>query len=231
MTSALSVLRNFLKTYDHLSEDEDSSGSEDSMAEHPYVPLVTEEEGWSSRCRKMEQRFKIVNAQKGYLEELVRLRESQLKNMESESRKLKIQLQEVQSHNQQEKRELEAVVLELQEQLTSLIPCDSNRMTKGVSTPLEGLWTPLEPTQLQDHRDHLDHQDQQLFRRGCFPSTELLSVQISLESDEGAELQGGRAWSRTGEDGPSSSSRSLSLKSSEFLVHISTDTSPAVSPS
>lgn len=53
----------------------------------------------------------------GYLEELVRLRESQLKNTEMENKRLKAQLEELQTQSQQEKRELEAIVLELQEQL------------------------------------------------------------------------------------------------------------------
>lgn len=53
----------------------------------------------------------------GYLEELVRLRESQLKNTETENKRLKARLEELQSHSLQEKKELEAVVLELQEQL------------------------------------------------------------------------------------------------------------------
>lgn len=42
----------------------DSSASDDSVPEHPYIPLVTDEESWGTKCRKMEQRFKIVNAQK-----------------------------------------------------------------------------------------------------------------------------------------------------------------------
>lgn len=145
----------FCCSYDYLSDDGedersvDSSTSDDSVPEHPYIPLVTEEESWSTKCRRMEQRFKIVNAQKvfslnptqvkqiitqpwffgfiikriaalccqGYLEELVRLRESQLKNTEIENKKLKIQLEEQQSQNQREKQELEGVILELQEQL------------------------------------------------------------------------------------------------------------------
>lgn len=56
-------------SYDYLSDDDDrqsvdSSASDDSVPEHPYIPLVTDEESWSTKCRKMEQRFKIVNAQK-----------------------------------------------------------------------------------------------------------------------------------------------------------------------
>lgn len=58
----------------------------------------------------------------GYLEELVRLRESQLKNAELENKKLKARLEERQSRSLQEKKELEAVVLELQEQLWVMHP-------------------------------------------------------------------------------------------------------------
>lgn len=53
----------------------------------------------------------------GYLEELVRLRESQLKNAEADNKRLKTRLEELQSRSLQEKKELEAIVLELQEQL------------------------------------------------------------------------------------------------------------------
>lgn len=176
-------------SYDYLSEEEErgsveSSTSEDSSPEHPYLPLVTDEDSWYNKWRKMEQKFRIVYAQKvpgpagaisfprmfqpgaspplhppshspavpsalhpadsaapchpgwpwghrgwwqrgtadggltqGYLEELVRLRESQLKDLEAENKRLKLRLEEVMVQNQLEKRELEGVILELQEQL------------------------------------------------------------------------------------------------------------------
>lgn len=56
-------------------------------------------------------------AAQGYLEELVRLRESQLKNVEMENKHLRAKVEELMVQNQQEKKELEAVVLELQAQL------------------------------------------------------------------------------------------------------------------
>ncbi|KAF3853583.1 hypothetical protein F7725_014271 [Dissostichus mawsoni] len=227
--------------YDYLSDDDDrnsvdSSTSDDSVPDHPYIPLVPDEESLSTKCRKMEQRFKIVNAQKGYLEELVRLRESQLKNTETENKRLKAHLEELQSHSTQEKKELEAIVLELQEQLTSLIPCDSNHLAKNLTIPLVNQWPAI---QIYNNQD-----DVKLFRRRSFPSTELLSVEISLDSDsqrtEGK--QNGGAWctekdytpSMIGLCGSLSSLRSCkslaSLKSSECLVHISKENSPALSP-
>lgn len=53
----------------------------------------------------------------GYLEELVRLRESQLRNVETENKCLRAKVEELTAQSQQEKKELEAVVLELQAQL------------------------------------------------------------------------------------------------------------------
>lgn len=53
----------------------------------------------------------------GYLEELVRLRESQLKNVEAENKCLRARVEELTVQSQQEKKELEAIVLELQAQL------------------------------------------------------------------------------------------------------------------
>lgn len=53
----------------------------------------------------------------GYLEELVRLRESQLKNVETENKRLRAKVDELTVQSQQEKKELEAIVLELQAQL------------------------------------------------------------------------------------------------------------------
>lgn len=71
---------------------------------------------------------------KGYLEELVRLRESQLKNAELENKKLKARLEERQSRSLQEKKELEAVVLELQEQLWVMRPGEESDFIQYVTS-------------------------------------------------------------------------------------------------
>uniref|UniRef100_A0A8C4TRU3 RUN domain containing 3A n=1 Tax=Falco tinnunculus TaxID=100819 RepID=A0A8C4TRU3_FALTI len=134
----------FTQSYDYLSEEEErgsveSSTSEDSSPEHPYLPLVTDEDSWYNKWRKMEQKFRIVYAQKGYLEELVRLRESQLKDLEAENKRLKLRLEEVMVQNQLEKRELEGVILELQEQLHSFVSTDQLSAENSLSSDSQRL--------------------------------------------------------------------------------------------
>ncbi|XP_026772571.1 RUN domain-containing protein 3A isoform X1 [Pangasianodon hypophthalmus] len=234
----------FTQSYDYLSDEEDrrsldSSASEDSVAEHPYIPLVTDEESWSTRCRKMEQRFKIVYAQKGYLEELVRLRESQLKNVETENKRLNAKLEDLQIQSQQEKKELEAIILELQAQLTGVIPCEPAHLSKDLSVSLVNQWPSTQATNNQ--------RDVKLFRRRSFHSLSL-SGEVSLNSKESPKTDGKQNgdsdWCSGVKDttpsmlglcgslASSPSCKSLaSLKSSEYLVNISAEPSPALSPS
>ncbi|XP_051775022.1 RUN domain-containing protein 3A-like isoform X2 [Erpetoichthys calabaricus] len=233
----------FTQSYDYLSDDDDrqsvdSSTSDESLPEHPYFPLVTDDESWGSKCRKMEQKFKIVYAQKGYLEELVRLRESQLKNLEAENKRLQLRLEELKVQNQLEKKELEAIVLELQEQLTGLIPCDSNHLSKEMTIPLASQWSSLGAFSGEE--------EVKVYRRRSFHSVDQLSVEVSLGSDS-QRIEGkpnGEPWCSTGKDYTPSmlglcgslaslpSCKSLaSLKSSECLVTVSTEASPAISPS
>ncbi|TSL75238.1 RUN domain-containing protein 3A [Bagarius yarrelli] len=233
----------FTQSYDYLSDDDDccsmdSSNSDDSLPEHPYIPLVTDEESYSNKCRRMEQRFKIVNAQKGYLEELVRLRESQLKNLEIENKKLNKKLEESQLQSHQEKRDLESVVLELQEQLASLIPGGAHPLSKDISIPLVNQWPSL-------HK-YNNQEENQLYHSDSFHSPELLSAHIGLDSDS-LRAEGkpnGQPWCRTDKDYTPSilglcdslsslpSCKSLpSLRSTECLVNISAEPSPALTPS
>ncbi|XP_074796849.1 RUN domain-containing protein 3A isoform X2 [Natator depressus] len=237
----------FTQSYDYLSDEEDrrsveSSTSEESSPEHPYQLLVTDEDSWYNRWRKMEQKFRIVYAQKGYLEELVRLRESQLKDLEAENKRLQMRLEEVKVQNQLEKRELEGVILELQEQLTGLIPCENTQLSKEMATPLVNQWPSLGTL-----NGNKSGSDAKLFRRHSFMSTDQLSAEISLSSDSqklGEGKQEGEPWGPLGKDPTPSmlglcgslaslpSCRSLaSLKSNECLVSDSNEASPAHSPS
>ncbi|XP_043911192.1 RUN domain-containing protein 3A isoform X2 [Protopterus annectens] len=234
----------FTQSYDYLSDDEDrhsmdSSTSDDSIPEHPYLPLVTDD-SWYNKCRKQEQKFRIVYAQKGYLEELVRLRESQLKDIEAENKRLQMRLEEMKVQNQLEKRELEGVILELQEQLTGLIPCENSQLSKEMTIPLVGQWPSLGNLNKQDGA-----LDPSLYRRHSF--TDQMSAEISLESDSqrlGDGSNEGEPWETIGKDPTPSmlglcgslasipSCKSLtSLKSNEYLVNISNEASPALTPS
>ncbi|XP_055243901.1 RUN domain-containing protein 3A isoform X3 [Gorilla gorilla gorilla] len=176
----------FTQSYDYLTDEEErhsaeSSTSEDNSPEHPYLPLVTDEDSWYSKWHKMEQKFRIVYAQKGYLEELVRLRESQLKDLEAENRRLQLQLEEAAAQNQREKRELEGVILELQEQLTGLIPSDHAPLAQGskeLTTPLVNQWPSLGTLNGAEGASN-----SKLYRRHSFMSTEPLSAEASLSSD------------------------------------------------
>uniref|UniRef100_A0A8C6XTY6 RUN domain-containing protein 3A n=1 Tax=Naja naja TaxID=35670 RepID=A0A8C6XTY6_NAJNA len=240
----------FTQSYDYLSDEEDrhsleSSTSEESSPDHPYLPLVTAEDSWYIKWRKIEQKFRIVYAQKGYLEELVRLRESQLKDLEAENKRLKLRLEEVKVQNQLEKRELEGIILELQEQLTGLIPSDNSQFTqlsKEMAAPLVNQWPSLGTLNGNE-----SHAEAKIFRRHSFMSTDQLSTEISLSSDSQRMCEGkheGEPWGPLGKDPTPSmlglcgslaslpSCKSLaSLKSNECLVSDSTEPSPAHSPS
>uniref|UniRef100_A0A673V9C7 RUN domain containing 3A n=1 Tax=Suricata suricatta TaxID=37032 RepID=A0A673V9C7_SURSU len=195
----------FTQSYDYLTDEEErhsaeSSTSEDNSPEHPYLPLVTDEDSWYSKWHKMEQKFRIVYAQKGYLEELVRLRESQLKDLEAENRRLQLQLEEAAAQNQREKRELEGVILELQEQLTGLIPSDHVPLAQGskeLTTPLVNQWPSLGTLNGAEGANN-----PKLYRRHSFMSTEPLSAEASLSSDSQRLGEGKRdeePWGPIGE--------------------------------
>ncbi|KAM4843770.1 RUN domain-containing protein 3A isoform 2-T2 [Thomomys bottae] len=239
----------FTQSYDYLTDEEErhsaeSSTSEDNSPEHPYLPLVTDEDSWYNKWHKMEQKFRIVYAQKGYLEELVRLRESQLKDLEAENRRLQQQLEEAAAQNQREKRELEGVILELQEQLTGLIPGDHAPLAQGskeLITPLVNQWPSLGPFNGAQGASNA-----KLYRRHSFMSTEPLSAEASLSSDSQRLGEGKRdePWGPIGKDPTPSmlglcgslasipSCKSLaSFKSNECLVSDSPEGSPALSPS
>ncbi|XP_039076840.1 RUN domain-containing protein 3A isoform X1 [Hyaena hyaena] len=240
----------FTQSYDYLTDEEErhsaeSSTSEDNSPEHPYLPLVTDEDSWYSKWHKMEQKFRIVYAQKGYLEELVRLRESQLKDLEAENRRLQLQLEEAAAQNQREKRELEGVILELQEQLTGLIPGDHVPLAQGskeLTTPLVNQWPSLGTLNGAEGANN-----PKLYRRHSFMSTEPLSAEASLSSDSQRLGEGKRdeePWGPIGKDPTPSmlglcgslasipSCKSLaSFKSNECLVSDSPEGSPELSPS
>ncbi|XP_016057491.1 PREDICTED: RUN domain-containing protein 3A [Miniopterus natalensis] len=190
-------------------------------------------------------KFTQSGAPQGYLEELVRLRESQLKDLEAENRRLQLQLEEAAAQNQREKRELEGVILELQEQLTGLIPGDHAPLAQGskeLTTPLVNQWPSLGTLNGAEGVSN-----PKLYRRHSFMSTEPLSAEASLSSDSqrlGEGKQDEEPWGPIGKDPTPSmlglcgslasipSCKSLaSFKSNECLVSDSPEGSPALSPS
>uniref|UniRef100_G3QSS0 RUN domain-containing protein 3A n=1 Tax=Gorilla gorilla gorilla TaxID=9595 RepID=G3QSS0_GORGO len=233
----------FTQSYDYLTDEEErhsaeSSTSEDNSPEHPYLPLVTDEDSWYSKWHKMEQKFRIVYAQK------VR---------DAGGPGGRLQLEEAAAQNQREKRELEGVILELQEQLTGLIPSDHAPLAQGskeLTTPLVNQWPSLGTLNGAEGatpaRCGLGLR-LSLYRRHSFMSTEPLSAEASLSSDSQRLGEGTRdeePWGPIGKDPTPSmlglcgslasipSCKSLaSFKSNECLVSDSPEGSPALSPS
>ncbi|KFU83673.1 RUN domain-containing protein 3A, partial [Chaetura pelagica] len=112
----------FTQRYDHLSEEEERGSVESSTTLHATATLggpgdVGGSYGDVGVLVGGQQGAADGGLAQGYLEELVRLRESQLKDLEAENKQLKLRLEEAMVQNQLEKRELEGVILELQEQL------------------------------------------------------------------------------------------------------------------
>uniref|UniRef100_A0A8D0QBN7 RUN domain-containing protein 3A n=1 Tax=Sus scrofa TaxID=9823 RepID=A0A8D0QBN7_PIG len=236
----------FTQSYDYLTDEEErhsaeSSTSEDNSPEHPYLPLVTDEDSWYSKWHKMEQKFRIVYAQK------VRGGggEGSPEEGGAENRRLQLQLEEAAAQNQREKRELEGVILELQEQLTGLIPGDHAPLAQGskdLTARLVNQWPSLGTLNGAEGTNN-----PKLYRRHSFMSTEPLSAEASLSSDSQRLGEGKRdeePWGPIGKDPTPSmlglcgslasipSCKSLaSFKSNECLVSDSPEGSPALSPS
>ncbi|XP_015427999.1 PREDICTED: RUN domain-containing protein 3A [Myotis davidii] len=160
-------------------------------------------------------------------------------------RRLQLQLEEAAAQNQREKRELEGVILELQEQLTGLIPGDHAPLAQGskeLTTPLVNQWPSLGTLNGAEGVSN-----PKLYRRHSFMSTERLSAEASLSSDSqrlGEGKQDEEPWGPIGKDPTPSmlglcgslasipSCKSLaSFKSNECLVSDSPEGSPALSPS
>ncbi|XP_016137691.1 RUN domain-containing protein 3B-like [Sinocyclocheilus grahami] len=193
---------------------------------------------------------------KGYLEELVRLREVQLSESVSQNKSLLQRLTDTEISHKLEKEQLEIIILELQDQLTVMKNYDL-RSRQELTSHLTNQWP--SPAALDTNAVALDTL---LYRKRTgpweeksFQSLEQLSADTSLSqmSLDPAQLNthsleskaGLTHWLREGkEDTPSlrglcgsltsmASYKSLaSLKSSEYLASPTTDmTSPGLTPS
>ncbi|XP_072364746.1 RUN domain-containing protein 3B isoform X7 [Scyliorhinus torazame] len=115
----------FTQSSESISSDEEelrtlgSSGSEGSTPENVGPPFMTDEHSWYNKCKRVEQKFRLALEQKGYLEELVRLREAQLAESVAQNKLVLQRMEETDLNHKLEKEQLEFIILELQDQLHS----------------------------------------------------------------------------------------------------------------
>uniref|UniRef100_A0A8C1N194 RUN domain-containing protein 3B n=1 Tax=Cyprinus carpio TaxID=7962 RepID=A0A8C1N194_CYPCA len=253
----------FTQTSDSISSDEEemrtlgSSGSEAGTPEsHMAASLLADQNTWYSKSKRLEQKYRVVLEQKGYLEELVCLREAQLSESVSQNKSLLQRLTDTEISHKQEKEQLEFIILELQDQLTVMKNHDL-RSRQELTSHLTNQWP--SPGALDTNAVALDtllyRKRTEPWEEKSFQSLEQLSADMSLSqtSLEPAQLNthsldskaGLTHWHREGkEDTPSlrglcgsltsmASYKSLaSLKSSEYLASPTTDmTSPGLTPS
>ncbi|KAM9353040.1 RUN domain-containing protein 3B isoform 2-T2 [Symphorus nematophorus] len=250
----------FTQNADSISSDEEemrtmgSSGSESSTPDKmaTAASIFTEQSNLVSKCKRFEQKYRMALEQKGYLEELVRLREAQLSEAVSHNKALQQSLADTHLSHTLEKEQLEYIILELQDQLTVLKNNDL-RSRQELTAHLTNQWP--SPVALDANAVALDTL---LYRKSTgqwedFQSLEQLSAdmslsQTSLEPSHTLSLEAkpaGTHWPHRGkEETPSlrglcgsltsvASYKSLaSLKSSECLASPATEvSSPGVTPS
>nr|XP_009673209.1 PREDICTED: RUN domain-containing protein 3B [Struthio camelus australis] len=248
----------FTQSSDSISSDEEelrtlgSSGSEGSTPENIGPPFIMDENSWYNKCKRVEQKYRLALEQKGYLEELVRLRENQLSESVSQNKLLLQRIEDMDLAHKMEKEQLEYIIVELQDQLTVLKNNDL-RSRQELTTHLTNQWP--SPGALDVNAVALDtllyRKHNQQWDEKSFQSLDQLSAEVSLSQsslDPGHSQDGkqdGISLLNEGkEDTPSllglcgsltsvASYKSLtSLKSSEYLASPTTEmTSPGLTPS
>ncbi|XP_041649422.1 RUN domain-containing protein 3B isoform X2 [Cheilinus undulatus] len=178
----------FTQNADSISSDEEEmrtlgSGSENSTPDKAATAasIFTEQSNLVSKCKRFEQKYRMALEQKGYLEELVRLRETQLSEAMSHNKALQQSLADTHLSHTREKEQLEYIVLELQDQLTVLKNNDL-RSRQELTAHLTNQWP--SPVALDANAVALDTL---LYRKSrgqwedkSFQSLEQLSADISL---------------------------------------------------
>ncbi|KAM3929661.1 RUN domain-containing protein 3B isoform 2-T2 [Leptodactylus fuscus] len=115
----------FTQSSDSISSDEEelrtlgSSGSESSTPENIGPSFIMDENTWYNKCKRVEQKYRLALEQKGYLEELVRLREGQLSDSVTQNKLLLQRIKDTELNHKLEKEQLEYIIVELQDQLKS----------------------------------------------------------------------------------------------------------------
>ncbi|XP_038132523.1 RUN domain-containing protein 3B isoform X2 [Cyprinodon tularosa] len=221
----------FTQSADSISSDEEemrtlgSSGSESSTPDKTATAasIFTEQSTLFSKCKRFEQKYRMALEQKGYLEELVRLREAQLSEAVSHNKALHQSLADTHLSHTLEKQQLEYIIVELQNQLQEL------------TAHLTNQWP--SPDALDANAVALDTL---LYRKSTgqweeksFQSLEQLSAGMSLTSNTQGKEETPSLRGLCGSLTSVASYKSLaSLKSNEGLASAATEfSSPGVTPS
>ncbi|GAB1597678.1 RUN domain-containing protein 3B-like isoform X1 [Argonauta hians] len=120
------------------------------------------EDSWQMKYYKLEANYKIIHEQKGYFEELVRLREDQLHEIHKQYEKHVETLRSMESDGIRERCQLESVIIELQGQLSAMKDYSHSLqqellflMSRQQMMPLS---TAMEPISTQkEHSSELDN--------------------------------------------------------------------------
>nr|XP_035962168.1 RUN domain-containing protein 3B isoform X3 [Halichoerus grypus] len=201
----------FTQSSDSISSDEEelrtlgSSGSESSTPENVGPPFIMDENSWFNKCKRVKQKYQLTLEQKGYLEELLRLRENQLSESVSQNKILLQRIEDSDLAHKLEKEQLEYIIVELQDQLKSYQSLDQLSADVSLSQ------TSLDPGQSQEGDGKQDTLN--LISEGKEDTPSLLGLCGSLTSV--------------------ASYKSLtSLKSNDYLASPTTEmTSPGLTPS
>ncbi|XP_055276575.1 RUN domain-containing protein 3B isoform X4 [Moschus berezovskii] len=201
----------FTQSSDSISSDEEelrtlgSSDSESSTPEKVGPPVIMDENSWFNKCKRVKQKYQLTLEQKGYLEELLQLRENQLSESVAQNKILLQRIEDSDLAHKLEKEQLEYIIVELQDQLKSYQSLD--QLSAEVSLSQNS----LDPGQSQEGDGKQDTLN--LVSEGKEDTPSLLGLCGSLTSV--------------------ASYKSLtSLKSNDYLASPTTEmTSPGLTPS
>ncbi|XP_052092537.1 RUN domain-containing protein 3B-like [Mytilus californianus] len=96
------------------------------------------DDSWEVKFRELERTHKTIKEQKGYLEELLRMREHQFQDLQRKHQNLCNVFKKFDSDSKKDRLQMENVVIELQHQLTSV-----TTKCEGVSAKYEALVSKL----------------------------------------------------------------------------------------
>ncbi|KAM5187680.1 RUN domain-containing protein 3B isoform 3-T3 [Callospermophilus lateralis] len=202
----------FTQSSDSISSDEEelrtlgSSGSSGSSTpEKVGPPFIMDENSWFNKCKRVRHKYQLTLEQKGYLEELLRLRENELSKSVSQNKLLLQRIEDSELAHKLEKEQLEYIIVELQDQLKSYHSLDQLSAEVSLSQ------TSLDPGQSQEGEGKQDPLN--FISEGKEDTPSLLGLCGSLTSV--------------------ASYKSLtSLKSNDYLASPTTEmTSPGLTPS